>query len=266
MGGPPRFQRGFPRPRVGTRVAPIPSRVPVVSIPRTIVSLAFLAGAALQAAPAVALTYTPTVTIGRVGGATWDVLNPSVATSTLSEPDQNGVQTWTFGGFLPGTGPTVYTVDSWTVELKEDPFVTNNLQLTNMGAATATFVATVLLPIPAFAYDTVINSSVGVTVTDSNGDGTLLYDVSGAIPIYDGFVNFPASTTLLAMNPIFPGTIPITTADCFPSFPGCTATSSNGVASLAVTPGVASFIGITLTFQLSPGARSPNNRITDALR
>jgi hypothetical protein len=55
------------------------------------------------------------------------------------------------------------------------------------------------------------------------------------------------------MNPIFPGTLPITTADCFPSFPGCSATSSNGVASLGVTPGVASVIGLTLTFQLSPG-------------
>jgi hypothetical protein len=181
------------------------------------------------------------------------MLDPTVATSALSEPDENGAQEWTFDSFLPGTGPTSYSVDSWTVELKEDPFVTNNLVVTNMSGVVATFVATVLLPIPAFPYDTVVSSSVGVTTTDSNGNGTLLFDVSGATPIYDGFVNSPVSTTLLAMNPVFPGTIPITTADCFPSFPGCTATSSNGVASLAVTPGVASFIGITLTFRLSPG-------------
>jgi hypothetical protein len=223
-----------------------------MSVRRAITSLALLIGVALQAAPSAALTFAPTVTIGRAGGTTWDMLDPLVASSTLSEPDANGVQTWTFDSFLPGTGPTSYTVDSWTVELKEDPFVTNNLVVTNTSGVTGTFVATVLLPITPFAYDTVINSSVGVTVTDSNGNGTLLYDVSGATPIYDGFVS-PAGT-LLAMNPVAPGTLPITTADCLPfSFPGCTATSSNGVASLAVAPGVASAIGITLTFQLSAG-------------
>lgn len=227
-----------------------------MSVRRVLLPLALSLAALLQAAAAIALTYTPTVTIGRVGGATWNMLDPEVATSTLSAPDANGVQTWDltapFAPGLPGSSP--YTVDSWTIELKEDPFVTNNLHLTNTSGVLSTFVATVLLPIPAFGYNTVINSSVGVTVTDSNGDGSLLYDVSGAIPIYDGFVGFPVSTSLLTMNPVFPGTIPITTADCFPfATPGCTATSSNGVASLGVTPGVATLIGLTLTFQLSPG-------------
>jgi hypothetical protein len=40
---------------------------------------------------------------------------------------------------------------------------------------------------------------------------------------------------------------------CVPSFNGCTATSSNGIASQAAGPGVANQIGITLTFTLSPG-------------
>jgi hypothetical protein len=216
------------------------------------VSLALLLAAVLLAGSAQALTGTPTVTIGRVGGATWNMLDPLVATSTLSEPDANGVVTWNLTN--PFTPPTpAYTIDSWTIQLKEDPFVTNNLHLTNTSGVTSTFVATVLLPIPAFAYNTVVNSSVGVTVTDSNGDGTLLYDVAGAIPIYNGFVGFPVSTSLLTMNPITPGTLPITTADCPFPFAGCTATSANGVASLGVAPGVATLIGLTLTFQLSPG-------------
>jgi len=226
-----------------------------MSLRRSFVSLVLGLAAVLLAGSAGALTGTPTVTIGRVGGATWNMLDPLVATSTLSEPDAGGVQTWNLTApFVPGLpGSSPYTVDSWSIQLKEDPFVTNNLHLTNTSGVTSTFVATVLLPIPTFAYNAVINSSVGVTVTDSNGDGTLLYDVSGAIPIYNGFVGFPVSTSLLTMNPITPGTLPITTADCPFPFPGCTATSANGVASLAVAPGSATLIGLTLTFQLSPG-------------
>jgi hypothetical protein len=205
----------------------------------------------MQAGGAAALHESPVVTIGRVGGTTWDMLDPLVADSTLTAPDVNGVATWNLDDPF---SVAAYTVDSWTITLKEDPFVTNNLSLTNTSAVTSTFVATVLLPIPAFNYDTVVNSSVGVTVTDSNGNGTLLFDVSGATPIYNGFVSFLGSTTLLAMNPVAPGTIPITTADCLPfTFSGCSATSSNGVASLGVTPGLATQIGLTLTFQLSPG-------------
>lgn len=217
---------------------------------RLLAPLTLLLAVLLQAGPSAALHEAPVVTIGRVGGTTWNMLDPLNADSTLTAPDVNGVATWSLDDPF---AVSAYTVNSWSIELKEDPFITNNLSLTNTFGVTSTFVATVMLPIPAFAYDTVINSSVGVTVTDSNGDNTLLFDVSGATPIYDGFVNFPGSTTLLAMNPIFPGTLPITTADCFPSFPGCSATSSNGVASLAVTPGVATLIGLTLTFQLSPG-------------
>lgn len=202
---------------------------------------------AFEAVPAGALT----VTIGRVGGTTWDMLAATVP-STLTEADANGVQTWNLTNpFTPSA--TTYTVNSWSIQLKVDPFVTNNVSVTNTSAVISTFVATVLLPIPAFGYNAVISSSVGVTVTDSNGVGDMLFDVSGVLPIYNGFVGFPVSTTLLAMNPITPGTLPITTADCPFPFAGCTATSANGVASLGVAPGIATLIGLTLTFQLSPG-------------
>lgn len=220
---------------------------------RWLLSVSFLA--LIQAGSAVALTYTPTVTIGRVGGTTWDMLAPATGASyTLTEPDANGVQTWDL------TAPFVlpnYTVGDWTIDLKEDPFVTNNLTITNTSGLTSTFVATVILPIPAFAYNTVVASSVGVTYTDSNGDGVLYFDIAPATTIYNGFVGFPVSTSLLTMNPIVPlGTFPIdSTSDCFPpgGGPGCTAIASNGVTSLAVAPGVASVIGLTLTFQLAAG-------------
>jgi hypothetical protein len=212
---------------------------------RSLVPLALLAAAALQAAPSLAL---PTVTMQRNSGTIWNMLDPNVATSTLSAPDANGVQTWTLTEYFEVAN---YRVDAWEIQLKEDPFVTNNLTVTNTSGSTSIFTATVMLPIPAFNYDAVINSSLGVTATDSNGDGTLLFDVLGATPIYDGFVGFPASTTLLGMNPVGPGTIPITTADCPITFPGCTATSSNGTALLPVAPGVATLIGLRIIFQLS---------------
>jgi hypothetical protein len=225
-----------------------------MSARRVLLALSLPVAALLQAAVATALTYTPTVTVGRVGETTWDMLDPEVAASTLSAPDANGVQTWDLTSpFTVGS----YTVSDWAIQLKEDPFVTNNLTITNTSGVTSTFVATVILPIPAFAYDTVVASSVGVTYTDSNGDGVLYFDVAPATTIYNGFVGFPVSTSLLTMNPIVPlGTFPIdSTSDCFPpgGGPGCTAIASNGVTSLAVTPGVASVIGLTLTFQLAAG-------------
>ena len=212
--------------------------------------------ALLGAGAAAALTYTPTVTIGRVGGTTWNMLDPLVADSELSEPDVNGVQHWQL---LDGYDfvKANYTVSDWTIDFKEDPFVTNNITLTNTGAATATFVATVLMPIPAFAYDTVVASSLGVTVTDSNSDGLIYFDAAPSSTIYNGFVNFPVSTSLLTMNPIVlgGGSFPIDAlTDCFPPIgTGCTAIASNGVGSLAVAPGVASLVGLTLTFQLGAG-------------
>jgi hypothetical protein len=120
--------------------------------------------------------------------------------------------------------------------------------VTNNTGVTQTFIATVLLPIPAFNYNEVVFSSLGVTATDSNGDGTLNFAQSGATPIYQGTVN---GSTVLPLNPLIN---PITLADCLPFVSnGCSATSSNGIASQAAGPGVATQIGITPTFTLSPG-------------
>jgi hypothetical protein len=230
---------------------------------RSILVLASMLAAVLQAAAASALTYTPTVSVGRVGGTTWNLLDPNVAQSTLSEPDENGVQTWNLTSpFVagPAGGLPVYTVDEWEIELKEDPYVTNNITLTNNSGVVATYVATVLLPIPAFAYNAVISSSIGVTYTDSNTSSPILFDTDLlGTPIYQGFVNLGPSTTLLSMNPIVSalgGTFPIDgISDCFPQpgFPGCSALAGNGVASLAVPSGSTSLIGLTLTFRLEAG-------------
>lgn len=203
--------------------------------------LFFLLAAAVAFAPAAAhaLTFSPSILFDVEGGAGPVLLNPLGSSSTSGD-----VTTWTLNA---ATGVEGVSVDSWSAQLKEDPFVTNNIVVSNTTAFTQTFVATVLLPIPAFSYDEVISSSIGVTTTDSNGNNVLSFANSGVIPIYQGTVN---GSTVLSLNP--PG-LPLTTASCTVPFPGCTATSATGIASLAVTPGIATSLGITLTFTLSPG-------------
>jgi hypothetical protein len=103
------------------------------------------------------------------------------------------------------------------------------------------------MPIPAFSYDQVIYSSLGLTATDSDGNNSLLIDVAGA-NFYRGRVD---DVTKLTLDP---ANLPITTADCSsPNVPGCTATTSLGVVSLAVPPDIADKIEIILRFALSSG-------------
>jgi hypothetical protein len=200
-------------------------------------ALILLAAAVLL--PAVAGA-TPMIMIEVQGGSGSTNLQPMGTAS----PTGPGEITWELDNAFNVDG---ITVDNWTVVFKEDPYVTNNVNVTNNTLVTQTFIATVILPIPAFGYDSVINSSVGVTTTDSNGNNILSFANSGGTPIFQGTVN---GGTVLSMNP--PG-LPLTTASCPVAFPGCTATSATGTAFQAAGPGVANQIGITLTFTLSPG-------------
>ncbi len=137
-------------------------------------------------------------------------------------------------------------LNSWTVSAKEDPFVTNNVNLTNTDNVSHIYLASVLLPTGGDAYNSIISSSVGVTITDSNGNNSMLIAEEGGIPMYRGQIN---GVTELGL-PLGP----LTTADCqpFPA-PGCSATDSNGIAFQAEGPGIANSIAILLRFELSPG-------------
>lgn len=169
---------------------------------------------------------------------------------TLTPPDAAGVAYWSLDAptAIQQNGQEVARIDAWEVALKEDPFVQNNINVTNTSSFTQVYIVSVLMPIPAYSYDEVIFSSVGVTATDSDGDNTLLVDTAGA-SFYRGRVD---TITKLTLDP---PAVPITTADCspFPNTAGCTATSSAGVASLDVAPDVAEELQIILRFALSPG-------------
>lgn len=215
--------------------------MPCSVLSKTRLTLAAAAALFLLPGTASATHIAPTILFDVEGGSAATQVN-SMGTGVLS----GDTLTWTLDEAIALEG---VSVDSWTAQLKEDPFVTNNIVVTNVSGVTQTFVATVLLPIPVFNYDEVINSSIGVTATDSDGNGTLLFANSGATPIYQGTVD---GSTVLPLDPNTPVGLPLTTASCPIPSPGCSVTSSAFIASLA-TAGSATQIGITLTFDLSPG-------------
>ncbi len=199
--------------------------------------------AVLLATSANAATFSPSV---------WLEIQSNEGSSNVSfnqfgsmSGTETEVATWTMVG--PWTDGNGVWVNSWETDLKVDPFVTNSLDVTNSSAVAQTFVATILLPIPAFSYDEIVGSSLGATVTDSDGNNVLSFSDNAVVTMYQGLIN---GVSLLDLNT--PAN-PITTADCPVAFGGCTAVSATGVASLAVAPGIANEIGITLTFTLSPG-------------
>ncbi|MEE3326724.1 MAG: PEP-CTERM sorting domain-containing protein [Myxococcota bacterium] len=143
-------------------------------------------------------------------------------------------------------------VESWEITLKEDPYVISNMYVTNTTTIDQVFFVSTLLAIPAFAYNEVVYSSLGVSATDSNADGNLYFgnvpSGGASLEVYDGQVN---GVTALAMDPDNPWTMPLTVADC--GGPGCTAVSANYVASKPMTADIATSIGLDYRFVLSPG-------------
>ena len=146
------------------------------------------------------------------------------------------------------TAPVVgddWTINSWVSAYDTDPFVTNNISLTNNSGVAQTFIISAALPIAAFNYDKAVFSSVGVTATDSNGNGSLSVT---SLALFEGQVNGVGALSLL--DPVS-----LTQANCspFPNTNGCSATVSDGIVSQLVPAGVANLIGIKLQFTLSPG-------------
>jgi hypothetical protein len=133
------------------------------------------------------------------------------------------------------------TITGMNAALKEDPFVTNNISFTNTTAFTQTFTITVSLPIPAFAYDATIGSSVGVTVTDTIGGSV---SASSVFPegIYSGQVNGVTILTLMSD----PTSVSCASLGCSSTLP-----DNSGVPQLGAGPGAATSIGIQLKFTLS---------------
>lgn len=186
----------------------------------------------------------PMMTIDLVGG---DAAQDVTGDGTITGPNQDGVSTWQLNDTPVVIEGGLAQIDNWNVQMKPDPFVTNNITVTNTSGSAQTFVATVILPIPAFNY-TALTGSVGVSVTDSNNANDMLLDNIDPISIYEGRIN-----GALALNLDF-ASQPITTADCQPfTFAGCSASDSTNQPLIAAGPGVANDIAIELRFTLSAG-------------
>jgi hypothetical protein len=75
----------------------------------------------------------------------------------------------TINGWTPGNG--FYTVNNWTSSWDTDPFVTNNLNVTNNSASVMTFDVTVTLPIALTGPSTDMSGSLGITLTNTDTGG-----------------------------------------------------------------------------------------------
>ena len=208
-----------------------------------------IAAAMLSSPAANAIETLPSIFFDIEGGNSATEVSAYGTGETSFQSDSNGITseiyTWTLDSALTIEN---MRIESWTMGFKPDPWVTNNLYVTNTSTTNQTFSISALLGIPAFSYNEVINSSMGVTATDSNGDGNLYFDAFTGSRVYRGSAN---GLSLLEMDPNNPNALPLTTADC--GGPGCSSVSSNYIASLAVPPDVANSIGLDLRFVFSPG-------------
>jgi hypothetical protein len=147
---------------------------------------------------------------------------------------------------------SVVRIDGWNTQLKVDPFVFNNLTVTNVSGVAQTFNLTVTLPIPGgFSYNQIIDSSIGVAITDSitslggvAGDGATISPVSGGI--YAGIINGVTAPPALTL---FPATISCASNGCSTSLSDPLSGDFDGPAG----PGSATSIALTLEFTLGAG-------------
>ncbi len=144
-----------------------------------------------------------------------------------------------------GTGPGAWAL-SWDLTADVDPFVNGFFSLQNNSNIVQTYTFTVSLPItPPVVPVSSIGGSIGVTVTDTNGNGVATVGSVGT-----GFVFNAANdgtTTLQLMGPGFALNAPFAggsaTASANAGLPGGT------IASIAAN----GTISITHSFTLTPG-------------
>jgi hypothetical protein len=175
----------------------------------------------LQSKSAVAWTACPpTCTPGQSNGGTYNL------TKSITDP----------------AATPAFTLDGWSSGVDIDPFVTNNINVTNISALPQTFDITVTLPIsPAVSSPSTLTGSVGITLTNTTG-GVSLTDAGTAV--YTALIDGSPVQTL--KNPSY-------TLTCSPVTDFCSVTDSAGFGPTGGGPAATSTIGIRLHFTLSPG-------------
>lgn len=153
----------------------------------------------------------------------------------------------TEGGTWSLNGPTMlggFQINSWSSSYDKDPFVTNNVNVTNISAVPQIFTVTVLSPVVAQLPSTTMLGSVGVTLTNT-ADASATLTSFAPNPVYTALIDGAPVQPLLS-NPY--------TLTCPPpgAGPFCS-TSDSALFGPVGGPGALSTIGITIQFTLSPG-------------
>lgn len=138
---------------------------------------------------------------------------------------------------------------AWDLTLNQDPSIAGTLTLRNLTTTTRNFNLFFQLPVaPAFS-PSVFGGSITATAFDDNGDASLgLTPIAASPSIYRGQIDGSTVLSLFAAS-----------LQCLPSAPHCSAggTESDGLHGLTnAGPGVASNIGLLLSFSLTPGDRA----------
>lgn len=133
----------------------------------------------------------------------------------------------------------LYEITAWESKFDTDPFVTNNLSVTNPSGSTQSYIFTVTSPVAPPLGSTTMDGSIGITVTSTPTPVTLSSTSPNAIYIarLDG-----ASVQTLFNHP--------SSVSC--GTPFCSTTSNAGFGPTA-GPGVTTNMGIDIRFSLSPG-------------
>jgi PEP-CTERM motif len=203
-----------------------------------LLTILFPALLAAAAAGAATVPYEMTVSLGSDTFTLEDLETMGVVGFT---PSANGGYYHTYG---PITQAGDWQIDSWTSTYDTDPFVTNNLTVTNLSAVTQTFSVTVLSPVVPQLPQTNMDGSVGITITSSPTiAGVTLTSALGA-DVYTALIDGSAVQGL-ATDPY--------TLTCGGSTCSVTQSFSFGNPIPVPGPGANASIGITIQFSLSPG-------------
>jgi len=135
---------------------------------------------------------------------------------------------------------------NWDMTVDPDPLISAVFGLTNNTAITQTFIVSVSMPIaPTVVPSSVIGGSMGLTVTDSNGNGVGTVTSAAPSPVYEGQIDGAG------VLPLLPDPFSISVP-----FAGGTAVTSVSAGLPGPTiPGPPAFatIGILHKFTLTPG-------------
>jgi hypothetical protein len=136
----------------------------------------------------------------------------------------------------------------WSLEVNEDPYVSQAFGFKNNSATTETFVIINSIPILPVGPTSVMGGSAGGSVTDSNFDGLGGVNTLPGTPLYIALIDgAPVPSTALHADPFSQGFL----------FPGHTANIQDTLFGLPgptlAGPAASTSIGIRSEFQLSGG-------------